>query len=288
MASNIYSLASPLVVIGENYQMWVIRMKTYLQACDFWDDVEQEHDPQPLLADPTLAQIRNHREERAKKFKAKTCLYSVVSKAIFPIIIALDTTKQIWNYLKEEFHGNERTIQMQVLNLRREFEMQKMKESETIKDFSDILLSIVNKVRLLGEDLPTKRVVEKILVTLPKRFESKISLLEESKDLSKISLAELLNALQAQEQIRTIRQEEFMEGAFQAKMQVQEGDKGKKKNNKYKGAGNSNKRIGNFPPCQHCKKTNHLQKYYWWRPDVRCRKCNQLGHMEKICKSRTN
>jgi len=55
-----------------------------------------------------------------------------------------------------------------------------------------------------------------------------------------------------------------MEGAFQAKMKVQEGDKGKK------------------------KKTNHLQKYYWWRPDVRCRKCNQLGHMEKICKSRTN
>jgi hypothetical protein len=136
MASNIYSLASPLVVIGENYQMWVIRMKTYLQACDFWDDVEQEHDPQPLLADPTLAQIRNHREERAKKFKAKTCLYSV-SKAIFPIIIAFDTAKQIWNYLKEEFHGNERTIQMQVLNLRREFEMQKMKESETIRDFSN-------------------------------------------------------------------------------------------------------------------------------------------------------
>jgi hypothetical protein len=60
---------------------------------------------------------------------------------------------------------------MQVLNLRREFEMKKMKESETIRDFSDILLSIVNKVRLLGKDLPDKRVVEKILVTLPERFE---------------------------------------------------------------------------------------------------------------------
>ena len=47
-----------------------------------------------------------------------------------------------------------------------------------------------------------------------------------------------------------------MEGAFQAKMQVQEGDKGVK-NKKYKGADNSNKRIGNFLPCQHCKKTNH-------------------------------
>ena len=88
---------------------------------------------------------------------------------------------------------------MQVLNLKREFEMQKMKELETIRDFSDGLLSIGNKVRLLGEDLPDKKVVEKILVTLPKRFESKISSLKEFKDLSKISLAELLNALQAQE-----------------------------------------------------------------------------------------
>jgi len=171
MASNMYSLASPPEFTGGNYQMQVVRMKTYLQACDFWDAVEQEHETQPLPADPTLAQIRNHREERARKFKAKTCLYSAVSEAIFSRIIALDTAKQIWNYLQEEFYGNERIIQMQVLNLRREFEMQKMKETETIRDFSDKLLSIVNKVRLLGEDLLDKRVVEKILVTLPKRFE---------------------------------------------------------------------------------------------------------------------
>jgi len=48
-----------------------------------------------LPADPTLAQIRNHHEKKAKKFKAKTCLYSAVSEAIFLRIIALDTTKQI-------------------------------------------------------------------------------------------------------------------------------------------------------------------------------------------------
>jgi hypothetical protein len=288
MASNTYSLATPPVFTGVNYQMWAVRMKTYLQACDLWDAVEQEHEPQPLSADPTIAQIRNNREERSRKFKAKTCLYAAVSEAIFPRIIAFDTGKQIWNYLKEEFHGNERTIQMQVLNLRREFEMQKMKDSETIRDFSDRLLSIVNKIRLLGEELSDQRVVEKILVTLPERFESKISSLEEAKDLSKISLGELLNALQAQEQRRTIRQEESMEGAFPAKVQVKESDKGKRKNIKYKGAGSSNRRVGTFPPCQHCKKTNHSQNYCWWRPDVKCRKCNQLGHMEKICKNRTN
>lgn len=48
MASNTYSLATPPVFTGVNYQMWAVRMKTYLQACDLWDAVEQEHEPQPL------------------------------------------------------------------------------------------------------------------------------------------------------------------------------------------------------------------------------------------------
>jgi hypothetical protein len=45
MASNTYSLATPPVFTGVNYQMWAVRMKTYLQACDLWDAVEQEHEP---------------------------------------------------------------------------------------------------------------------------------------------------------------------------------------------------------------------------------------------------
>jgi hypothetical protein len=41
---------------------------------------------------------------------------------------------------------------MQALNLIREFKMQKMKEIENIKDYTDKLLSIINKVRLLGKE----------------------------------------------------------------------------------------------------------------------------------------
>lgn len=88
---------------------------------------------------------------------------------------------------------------MQVLNLIREFEMQKMKESETIKEYSDRLLSIVNKVRLLGTDFYASRIVQKVQVTIPEKFEATISSLENLKDLSSITLAELLNALQTQE-----------------------------------------------------------------------------------------
>lgn len=59
------------------------------------------------------------------------------------------TTKLIWNYLKEKFAGDELTQGMQVLNLMRESELEKMKESDVIKAYSDILFGIVDKV-LLG------------------------------------------------------------------------------------------------------------------------------------------
>ena len=99
--------------------------------------------------------------------------------------------------MKEEYQGNVRTKQMLVLNLRREFEMQKMKETKVVKDYTDRLLMLVNKIMMLGEEFFDTRVVEKLLVTLPERFESKISSLAESRDLSIITLSELINALQA-------------------------------------------------------------------------------------------
>jgi len=88
---------------------------------------------------------------------------------------------------------------MQALNLVREFEMQKMKESETIKEYANKLLSIANKVRLLGSNFFDSRIFEKILVTVPERFEATITSLENTKDMSKLTLAELVNVLQAQE-----------------------------------------------------------------------------------------
>lgn len=84
-----------------------------------------------------------------------------------------------------------------MLNLVREFKMQRMKESETIKDYSDRLLLIANKVRIVATELNDSRIVPKILVTLPERYESTIASLENTKDLSTLSLIELLSALQS-------------------------------------------------------------------------------------------
>ena len=56
---------------------------------------------------------------------------------MFTIIIACTIPKEAWDKLKEEFQGSARTRQMQVLNLRREYESLRMKESELVKEFID-------------------------------------------------------------------------------------------------------------------------------------------------------
>nr|KYP40240.1 DNA topoisomerase 2-binding protein 1 [Cajanus cajan] len=40
-----------------------------------------------------------------------------------------------------------------------------------------------------------------------------------------------------------------------------------------------------YPPFSYYKKKNHTENFCWFR-GVKCRACNQLGHVEKVCKSK--
>jgi len=127
--------------------MWVVRMKTYLEALDLWEVVEEDYEIKYLPENPTLAQIRSLKEKKMKRSKAKACLFVTISYLLwyFTRIMSLKSAKEIWDYLNAEYAGDERI--RGVLNLIREFELQRMKESESVKEYSDKLLSISNKVR---------------------------------------------------------------------------------------------------------------------------------------------
>ena len=281
---------------GENYDLWEVKMQSYMESLDLWDAVEEDYEIYPLPENPTMAQIKNHKERKMKKAKARSCLFTGVSQMIFIRIMTLKSPKAIWDYLKEEYAGDDRIRSMQVLNLRREFELQRMKESETIKEYSNKLLGIANKIKLLGSDFADSRIVEKILVTVPERYEASIASLENTKDLSKITLAEVLHALQAQEQRRLMRQDRVVEGALPAKHhEVDESKKDFFKKNQpassENSANNQNKgkdKKKNYPPCHHCGKKGHAPFRCWRRPDAKCNKCNQIGHEAVICPNKNH
>ncbi|KAK5836245.1 hypothetical protein PVK06_012019 [Gossypium arboreum] len=124
-----------------------------------------------------MNQIKMHKERTTRKAKAKSCLYASVSPAIFNRIMVFGLANEIWDYFKAEYQGDERIKSMKVLNLIREFERLQMKESESIKEYSDKLIDIANKVRVLGTDIFISRLVQKILVPMPEKYEELLPLL---------------------------------------------------------------------------------------------------------------
>ena len=67
-----------------------------------------------------------------------------------------------------------------------------MKKDESFDEFYTKLKDIMNSVFNLGEIIPKPKIVRKVLRSLPKRFHAKIMVIEESKDIDKIPLTELV------------------------------------------------------------------------------------------------
>ena len=74
-----------------------------------------------------------------------------------------------------------------------------MEEDESFDKFYAKLKDIVNFVFNLGETFPKPKIVRKVLRSLPERFHAKITAIEESKDIDKIPLTELVANLQTYE-----------------------------------------------------------------------------------------
>ena len=266
---NNISGSSPPIFTGENYNVWSVKMQAYLKGSLLWEAVEKEMETD-LPVNPTLNQIKTYEERVSRKFRALSTLHAAVDETIFTRIMACETAKQLWDKLRMEFQGSDKTKQMQLFNLRKEFELLRMKEAENIKAYIDRVMKVVNQIRLMGEELPEKRIVEKVMVTLPERFEAKISSLEDTWDLSVLTLTELVNALQAVEQRKAFREEEkSTEGAFiasqssklQAEFSRKRSFNGKNRKEKKDQQGNRGRRRAKYPPCLYCKKTNHSEDY---------------------------
>ena len=71
-----------------------------------------------------------------------------------------------------------------------------MEEDESFDEFYAKLKDKVNSAFNLGETIPKPKIVRKVLRSLPERFHAKITTIEESKDIDKIPLIELVGNLQ--------------------------------------------------------------------------------------------
>ena len=126
-------------------------------------------------------------------------LFSAFTNEEFKKMSSTKTTKESW-ILQTTYEGTKAVKDSKLQRLTTSFEEIKMEEDESFDEFYTKLKDIINSVFNLGETIPELKIVRKVLRSLPERFHAKITTIEESKDIDKISLTELVGNLQTYEQ----------------------------------------------------------------------------------------
>ncbi|KAI5320266.1 hypothetical protein L3X38_039974 [Prunus dulcis] len=268
MAGSSSSELRTPVFNGENYEFWSIRLKTILKSHGLWDLVENGFD----ASDPTKEKGKEEGSKAAEEKKSVTAetlmkdaralglIQGAVSDQIFPRIVNEDTSKGAWDILKQEFRGDKQNY---------------------------------------GEELPRERVVQKLLISLPRSYDSICSVIEHSKDLDTLEIQEVVASLKNFELRLDRHNENSTEKAFTSlniesksskngsssggnKSQKNWKENGKNWNNK----SNSNTKPnasndGTKTPCKHCEKLHYGKCWFEGKP--KCRGCGKFGHMVRNC-----
>jgi len=93
-----------------------------------------------------------------------------------------------------------------------------MQEDETIQISFDSVSNIVNNIILYGDMIEEKKIIQKVLKSIPPKFDHIVVIIEESKYLSKVTVTKLTGYLQVHEERLRWFSNQPLEQAFQAKL----------------------------------------------------------------------
>ncbi|KAK9733293.1 hypothetical protein RND81_04G057900 [Saponaria officinalis] len=153
---------------GTDFECWRIIVKGLIEISNV-----------DAMGDVTVKKEDDYDEEDFKKaqknFKVMSMLQRGISKEEFNRFSSCISTKEIWDSLKLAY------------------------EDESINDMSARFSSITNELRNLGNNFETEDLVRKVLRSLNKKWQPKVTVIEEAKDLSLFSYESLLGSLMAHE-----------------------------------------------------------------------------------------
>jgi len=156
----------------------------------------------------TYAQRKNIEDQKLKDLEAKNYLFQALDCSILETIINKDTSKHIWDSLKQKYQGSTRVKRAHLQALWTEFEILRMKAGESMNEYFSWTLTIANKMKANGENKGDVVVVEKILRSLTPKFDYVVCSIEEYKDLDTLTIDELQSSLLVHEQCMSSHVEE--------------------------------------------------------------------------------
>ncbi|CAL8166844.1 unnamed protein product [Prunus armeniaca] len=214
--SGMSELRAP-IFNGNNYDFWRIKMCTIFKSHKLWDMVESGFE-QPVKKEDsealTTAQKLALEENVAKDAKVLGLIQSAVSDEIFPRITLQESAKAAWEILQQEFRGDKMVRSIKLQALRRDFENTHMQDDESLSGYITKLLELLNQMKSYGEDISDQRIVQKLLISLSREYDSIAEVIEETKDIETIGVQEVIGSLKSHEQRLQRHTEKLTEKAF--------------------------------------------------------------------------
>ncbi|PWA65463.1 zinc finger, CCHC-type [Artemisia annua] len=183
-------------------------------------------------------------------------LYQAIPENMVLQIANLTSAKEIWEALKVRHVGVERVKEARVQTLESDFESLKMGANEPLDVYAGKISEIASQASNLGHTLDEKRQVRKLLGSVPAKFIQIVAAIEQFADLNKMSFQEAVGRLKAFEE--------------PTKKEIKEED-GPKDFGRGQGRGRGSGRSQGDGRAQRDKS------------NVKCFKCNELGHFSNEC-----
>nr|GEV75728.1 DUF4219 domain-containing protein/UBN2 domain-containing protein [Tanacetum cinerariifolium] len=135
----------------------------------------------------------------AKNNEAKMVIYNALSRKEYERIFICKTTKEIWDTLLITHQGNSQVKDNNLDLLVQQYEKFTIPKEESIDNQFARFNTVITSLKELDEGLFSKNYVRKFLRALHPKWHAKVMAIEESKDLTSLSLDELIGNLKVYE-----------------------------------------------------------------------------------------
>ncbi|CAO2146915.1 unnamed protein product [Urochloa humidicola] len=166
-----------------NYTQWSLLMKLKMKARHLWEAIEPRG-------------VAPHEDCMALE-----AIASAVPTEMVASLLTKETALEAWNAVKEWRIGSDQVQRTEAQRLLREFENMRFTSSESIDDYTMRLQNIVATLETVGETIPPRRVVEKLLRTIPKSLRQVAVAIQVSADLATLTLEDASGRLRAAEEV---------------------------------------------------------------------------------------
>ncbi|GKB72546.1 putative reverse transcriptase domain-containing protein [Tanacetum coccineum] len=204
------SMQRPPLFKSDRFIYWKNRFKTYVKSkdLDLWHIITYSDFP-PIQynletkKDETVSSDKQNddlKRKLAKNNEAKMVIYNALPRKEYERIFMCKTTKEIWDTLLITHQGNSQVKDNKIDLLVQQYEQFMIPEEESIDNTFARFNTIITSLKALDEGFSSKNYVRKFLRVLHPEWRANVTAIEESNDLTSLSLDELIGNLKVYEE----------------------------------------------------------------------------------------